>query len=162
MSQVVDYFGPMLGRRRSCWADVGPLVAMFSRLLGTFAWRIIMVVLHIAFCALCTHISMFVFICSLTIILCVLKTVQPTPLVVEPGRYSQKNNSGASACERAAAEHVLGEAGVAVPLDWTAGRQGLGTTWQRHGTSRQGTSWAPQGQSHQGDRSFAALHGRAR
>ena len=87
MSQVVDYFGPMLGRRRSCWADVGPLAAMFSRLLGTFAWRIIMVVLHIAFCALCTHISMFVFICSLTIILCVLKTVQPTPLVVEPGRY---------------------------------------------------------------------------
>ena len=88
MSQVVDYFGPMLGRRRSCWADVGPLAAMLSRLLGTFAWRIIMVVLHIAFCALCTHISMFVFICSLTIILCVLKTVQPTPLVVEPGRYS--------------------------------------------------------------------------
>ena len=77
MSQVVDYFGPMLGRRRSCWADVGPLAAMFSRLLGTFA-----------FCALCTHISMFVFICSLTIILCVLKTVQPTPLVVEPGRYT--------------------------------------------------------------------------
>ena len=75
----------ILGR---CWADVGPLAAMFSRLLGTFAWRIIIVVLHIAFCALCTHISMFVFICSLTIILCVLKTVQPTPLVVEPGRYN--------------------------------------------------------------------------
>ena len=95
MSQVVDYFGPMLGRRRSCWADVGPLAAMFSRLLGTFAWRIIMVVLHIAFCALCTHISMFVFICSLTIILCVLKTIQPTPLVVKPGRYSNHllNNS---------------------------------------------------------------------
>ena len=50
-----------------------------------------MVVLHIAFCALCTHISMFVFICSLIIILCVLKTVQPTPLVVEPGRYSWYN-----------------------------------------------------------------------
>ena len=37
---------------------------------------------------------MFCFICSLTIILCVIKTVQPTPLVVsEPGRYSQKNNA---------------------------------------------------------------------
>ena len=61
------------------------------------------------------------FICSLTIILCVIKTVQPTPLAItEPGRYSQKNSSGASACERAAAENVLGEVGVAVPLDWTA------------------------------------------
>ena len=37
-------------------------------------------------CALCTHISMFCFICSLTIIVCLLKTVQPTPLVArEPG-----------------------------------------------------------------------------
>ena len=76
----------------------------------------------IAYCFLCIVYSYFhvCFICSLTIILCVLKTIQPTPLVVEPGRYSQKNSSGASACERAAAEHVLGEAGVAVPLDWTA------------------------------------------
>ena len=87
MSQVVDYFGPMLGRRRSCWADVGPLAAMFSRLLGTLHdgslwWYCILL--------LCIVYSYFhvCFICSLTIILCVLKTVQPTPLVVEPGRYN--------------------------------------------------------------------------
>ena len=54
-------------------------------------------------CALCTHIFMFCFICSLIIILCVIKKVQPTPLVVsEPGRYSQKNSSGLGVCGRAA------------------------------------------------------------
>ena len=59
---VADYFGLMLGRRRSCWADVGPLAAMFSWLLGNlmtdhydglaycFLWV----------CALCTHILYFV------------------------------------------------------------------------------------------------------
>ena len=87
----------ILGR---CWADVGPVGPTsghwrpcFLSYLGhcmtdnyggiayCFLW----------ICALCTHISVFVFICSLTIILCVIKTVQTTPLVItEPGHYRQQ------------------------------------------------------------------------
>ena len=84
-------FGPMLGRRRSCWADVGPLAVMFSRLLGTFHdgslwWYCILLSVNLCIVYSYFHVC---FICSLTIILCVIKTVQPTPLVVsEPGRYN--------------------------------------------------------------------------
>ena len=52
------------------WADAGPTSVLLGRRRAIgghgfsatwdIAWRIIMVVLHIAFCALCTHISMFV------------------------------------------------------------------------------------------------------
>ena len=76
----------ILGR---CWADVGPvgptsghwrpcflgylghcMTDHYGGIAYCFLW----------ICALCTHIS---------IILCVIKTVQPTPLVVnEPGRYN--------------------------------------------------------------------------
>ena len=92
MSKVADYFGPMLGRRRSCWADVGPLAAMFSRLLGSFHdgslwWYCIL--LYVNLCIVYSYFHVC-FICSLTIILCVIKTVQPTPLlVIEPGCYSK-------------------------------------------------------------------------
>ena len=43
MSQVADYFGPMLGRRRAIGGHV------FSA-TWDISWRIIMVVLHIALC----------------------------------------------------------------------------------------------------------------
>ena len=94
MSQVADYFGPMLCRRRSCWADVGPLAAMFSRLLGSLHygslwWYCILLSVHLCIVYSYFHVC---FICSLTIILCITKTVQPTPLVVtEPGRYNDRN-----------------------------------------------------------------------
>ena len=90
MSQVAYYFGPMLGRRRSCWADVGPLAAMFSRLLGSLHdgslwWYCILLSVNLCIVYSYFHVC---FICSLIIILCVIKTVQPTPLVdSEPGRY---------------------------------------------------------------------------
>ena len=90
LSQVADYFGPMLGRRRSCWADVGPLAAI-SRLLGSLHdgslwWYCILLSVNLCIVYSYFHVC---FICSSTIILCVIKTVQPTPLVVsEPGRYN--------------------------------------------------------------------------
>ena len=51
-----------------------------------------MVILHMAFCVfehIYTHIPMFRFVWSLIIILlCTIKTIQPTQAVVELGRYS--------------------------------------------------------------------------
>ena len=79
-----------------CWADVGPvgpigpLAAMFSRLLGSLHdgslwWYCILLSVNLCIVYSYFHVC---FICSLTIILCVIKMVQPTPLVVsEPGRY---------------------------------------------------------------------------
>ena len=83
MSQVADYFRPMLGRCRFCWAHVGPLATMFSRLLGTFhdgSLRRYCILLSVDLCIVYSY-SMFCFICSLTVLLCVIKSIQPTPLV---------------------------------------------------------------------------------
>ena len=78
----------ILGRCRPCWADVGLLADMFSPLLRTFHDVSLWWYCKLLSVDLCTHISMFCFICSLTIILCVIKTVQTTPLAIsEPGRY---------------------------------------------------------------------------
>ena len=81
-----------------CWADVGPVGPTsghwrpcFLGYLGHFMTDLYGGIAYcfLWICALCTHISMFCFICSLAMILCVIKTVQPTPLVVsEPGRYN--------------------------------------------------------------------------
>ena len=65
---VADYFGLMLGRRQSCWADVGPLAAMFSWLLGTFHdgslwWFCIL--LSVGLCTVYSY-SLFCFICKNT------------------------------------------------------------------------------------------------
>ena len=74
-----------------CWADVGPVgptsghwQPCFLGYLGHFMTDHYGGIAYcfLWICALCTHISMFCFICSLTIILCAIKTVQPTPLVV--------------------------------------------------------------------------------
>ena len=47
------------------------------------------------FCAFCTHISMFYFICSVTTLLCVIKEIQPTPVVVSKrGRYNSHSPQG--------------------------------------------------------------------
>ena len=88
------------------WVDAGPTSVLLGRrrAIGghvfSATWDIFMTDHYggIAYCflwicALCTHISMFCFICSLTIILCIIKTVQPTPLVVsEPGRYISQSH----------------------------------------------------------------------
>ena len=85
----------ILGR---CWADVGPVRPTSGHwrpwFLGYLGHCMADHYGGIAYCFLCFVYSYFhvCFICSLTIILCVLKTVQPTPLVVEPGRYKAGYN----------------------------------------------------------------------
>ena len=80
----------ILGR---CWADVGPVGPTSGHwrpcFLGYLGHCMTDHYGGIAYCFLCIVYSYFhvCFICSLIIILCVLKTIQPTPLVVEPGRY---------------------------------------------------------------------------
>ena len=165
----------ILGR---CWADVGPVGPTSGHWRPCFLGYLghsmkghydFIAYCFLWICALCTHISMCCFICSLIIILCVIKKVQPTPLVVSDLVATVKRTAAGPACVsgRQADRQVLGEAGVAFLLDWTAlddrGWRPRGSGMAPPDKAPSGsTSWAPQSQSHQGDRSFAALHARAR
>ena len=80
--------GPMLGRHRSCLdrrrTNGGHA---FSATLGHFMTDHYggIVYCFLWVCIFCTHTSMFCFICSLTIPLCIIKAIQPTPRVISVG-----------------------------------------------------------------------------